>query len=105
MFIGPGQMLIHPNEDLMFVSNFNGNSLSVYDLELGPYGTLIAELPHIGENPYAMAFTPDFKQLVVANYTGNVNNDNNLSESTLAILDIDRESPTYLQFLTWIMNR
>ncbi|MEC8276264.1 MAG: hypothetical protein VXZ96_00135 [Myxococcota bacterium] len=105
MFIGPGQMLVHPNEKMMFVSNFNGNSLSVYDLELGPYGTLIAELPHIGENPYAMAFSPDYKHIVVANYTGNVNNDNNLSESTLAILDIDPESPTYLQFLTWIMNR
>jgi predicted GH43/DUF377 family glycosyl hydrolase len=104
MFIGPGQMVLHPDGKRLFVSNFNANSISVYDLTLGPYGKLIAELPHSGENPYAMALSPDSNQLVIANYTGNVSN-SNLSESTLTILDIDTESDSYLQFLTWVMNQ
>lgn len=104
MSIGPGQLLLHPDGRRLFVSNFNANSVSVYDLRLGTVGLEVAEVTLIGENPYAMALTPDGTQLVVGNYTGETV-PNGLAESTLVVLDVNEESPTYLEPLTWVVNR
>lgn len=102
--IGPAQMVFHPDRDQLLVTNFNANSISAYDLTLGPYGTLTNEITLVGENPYAITLTPDGRYAVFANYSGEVDPDG-LTESTLGILDVDPTSPTYLSVLTWITNR
>ena len=102
--IGPARLAIHPDGQRLFVTNFNANSVSAYDLELGPYGTAFAEVPNVGENPYAIAISPDGRYAVFGNYSGEAV-PSGLTESTLAVLDIDPESPTYLSVLTWITNR
>jgi predicted GH43/DUF377 family glycosyl hydrolase/DNA-binding beta-propeller fold protein YncE len=102
--IGPAQMAFHPDRDQLLVTNFNANSISAYDLALGPYGTLVREVTLIGENPYAITITPDGLHAVFANYSGEVDPDG-LTEASLGILDLDPTSPTYLTVLTWITNR
>ncbi len=100
--VGPGQVAMHPNGELMFVTNFNDNSLSVFDLTLGPLGTQVGQVDNIGENPYAVAVSPDGAYAIVANYSGEV--EGHVS-STLVVIDADPASPTFLQPLTWIANR
>jgi hypothetical protein len=102
--IGPAQMVVHPDGRRLMLTNFNANSLTVYDLELGPHGQLVAEVPLLGESPYGLALTPDARHAVVANFAGEVS-DTNLAESTLAIIDVDESSPTYLEVLTWVVNQ
>ncbi len=104
MSIGPGQMALHPDGRRLFVTNFNANSVSVYDLALGNFGQEIAEVNLVGENPYAIAISPDGRQAVIANYTGGTTAAG-LTESTLGVLDIDPDSPSYLQMVTWVVNR
>jgi DNA-binding beta-propeller fold protein YncE len=100
--IGPGQLLMHPDGKRLFVTNFNANSISVYDMTIGPYGTLIDEIDEVGEAPYGMTLTPDGNYLVFANTLGEV--DGLQSNSTLGVLDVDPTSDTYLQMRTWIAN-
>lgn len=102
--VGAGQLLLHPDGKRLFVSNFNANSIGLIDLSLGPYGTWTHEIELVGENPFAMALSPDQRYLVFGNYTGEVA-DSGAAESTLAVLDVDPDSPTYLEVLTWIANR
>jgi predicted GH43/DUF377 family glycosyl hydrolase len=100
--VGPGQMLLHPDGRRLFVSNFNRNSITTFDLSMGPYGMPISDTPNVGENPYAMTFTPDGRQMVFGNYTGVL--DKNVSHASLGVLDIDEDSSNYLEVLTWIVN-
>jgi predicted GH43/DUF377 family glycosyl hydrolase/DNA-binding beta-propeller fold protein YncE len=101
--VGPGQMVAHSDGRHVFLSNFNRNSVTRYDLTLGPYGTLVGETPLVGENPYAMTLSPDERFLVVANYTGEINGVE--VSSTIAVLDADPASPTYMEVRTWIANQ
>lgn len=101
--VGPAQLVVHPDGRRLMATNFNANSITVYDLALGPYGTLIAEIPLLGENPYALELTPDGRHAVFGNFSGEVSDV--LVESTIGVLDVDPESPTYLSVLTWIANR
>ncbi len=100
--VGPAQMVLHPDGTHLFVTNFNNNSVSVYDLSLGPLGTLVAETDDLGENPYAMLLTPDGTRLVVANYLGEVDG---YVSSTLVVLDADPSSAGFLDALGWVVNR
>lgn len=100
--VGPGQMVLHPDGKHLFVANFNNNSVSVYDLSLGPIGTLVAETRDLGENPYAITLSPDGTRAVVANYSGEVDQ---YVSSTLVLLDADPTSPTFLDPITWVVNR
>ncbi len=102
--IGPAQIALHPDGRRLFLTNFNANSIAVYDLSLGPYGEQVAEVDLVGENPYAITITPDGKYAIFANYAGEVSEDG-LVESTLGVLDVDESSPTYLEVLTWLANR
>lgn len=100
--VGPGQMTLHPDGQHLFVANFNNNSVSVYDLSLGPLGTLVAETRNLGENPYAITLSPDGTRAIVANYSGEVEG---YVSSTLVVLDADPTSPTFLEPLSWVVNR
>lgn len=100
--VGPGQMAMHPDGVHLFVTNFNANSVSVFDLTLGPLGTLVAQAEGIGENPYALAITPDGTRAVVANYSGEVDD---YVSSTLVVLDADPANPAFGSPITWIVNR
>jgi len=101
--VGPAQLVLHPNGTHLFATNFNANSVSVYDLSIGPMGTLVAERDAIGENPSALAISDDGTLLAVANYTGEV--DEARVSSTIALLDADPTSPTFLQVKTWLVNK
>ena len=100
--VGPGQMLLHPDGVRMFVSNFNRNSITTYDLSLGPYGLPVRETPYVGENPYALALAPN-DLLVFSNYVGEVEED--VAHSSVGVIDINTTSPTYLEVLSWVVNR
>lgn len=102
-WVGPSDAVVHPDGKTLFVANFNDNSLSVFDLSLGPVGTLVGEVANLGENPYAISLTPDGKRAIVACYAGEV--DDATVHSTLAVVDTDPESPTYLSTLTHIVNQ
>jgi YVTN family beta-propeller protein len=101
--IGPGQMALHPDGTTLFVTNFNENSVSVFDLSLGIHGQLVRTIPMVGENPYGIAMHPDGTHAVIGNYTGETD-DRGVSHSTLAVIDVDPSSATYLEVLTWIVN-
>lgn len=100
--VGPAQIAMHPDGEHLFVTNFNDNSLSVYDLSIGPIGTLVGTADAIGENPYGLALTPDGLYAVVANYSGEVGVD---VSSTLVVIDADPASSSFLSALTWVVNR
>ncbi len=102
--VGPAQMVAHPDGRRLLLTNFNANSLTVYDLELGPHGQLVAEVPLLGESPYGITLTPDGNHAVIANFAGEVA-ESGLAESTLVIVDVDESSPTYLEVLTWVVNQ
>ncbi|MDP2315313.1 MAG: beta-propeller fold lactonase family protein [Pseudomonadota bacterium] len=101
--VGPAQLAFHPDGRHLLVTNFNGNSVSAYDLGVGTLGTLVAQTEAVGENPYAIAISPDGTFAAVANYSGEVEDAH--SGSTIALLDADPESPTFLQVKTWLVNK
>jgi DNA-binding beta-propeller fold protein YncE len=101
--MGPGKMLVHERDKRLFVSNFNANTISVFDLETGVNGTLIAEMPSGGENPYAMALSPDGNYLIVSNYTGDVHG--LVANSTVSIFDIQPNSPNEFSLVTQVVNK
>lgn len=101
--VGPSNMVIHPDQRRLFVANYNGNSVSVFDLELGIWGQQVGEVGLVGEGPAGMTLTPDGNHLVVANLAGEIT-DAGLAQSTLAIIDVDETSPTYLEVRTWVTN-
>jgi DNA-binding beta-propeller fold protein YncE len=101
--VGPSNMVMHPDQRRLFVANYNGNSVSVFDLELGTWGQQVGEVNLVGEGPAGMTLTPDGTHLVVANLAGEIT-DSGLAQSTLAIIDVDEASQTYLEVRTWVTN-
>jgi predicted GH43/DUF377 family glycosyl hydrolase len=100
---GPTGLALLPDGDTLLVTNFNDNSLGVYDLRMAAYGQLVGEVTFIGENPHAVQVTPDGRHAVVACYEGEYDDVN--VNSTLAVVDVDPTSDTYLEVLTWIANQ
>jgi DNA-binding beta-propeller fold protein YncE len=101
--IGGAGMAVSSDERILLVTNFRGNAVSVFDLELGLFGEEIKYIRDLGENPHIVQFSPDEKYAVVGNYVGNVV-DNKVS-STLAIIDMDESSEHYLEVVTWLVNQ
>lgn len=99
--LGPAQLVVVG--DRMYVSNFSANSVGVYDLRLGLFGGLVDEVDLLGENPHALAVSPDQTRLAVANYVGELIDGR--ASSTVLILDIDETSPTYLEVLARVVNQ
>jgi hypothetical protein len=65
---------------------------------------LVAEVDAVGEAPWSMALSPDGRRLVVVNSIGGVE-DRVVPQATLAVLDVDPSSPTYLDVLATVGNR
>jgi predicted GH43/DUF377 family glycosyl hydrolase len=99
--VGPAGLAIRGNR--LFVSNFNDNSVGVYDLSLGLDGTLVDEIANLGENPHAVALSPDGLLLAVSLYVGTTIR--GTAESEVVLIDVDLDSPTYLDVLARIVNR
>jgi predicted GH43/DUF377 family glycosyl hydrolase len=93
--VGPSNLVL--NGDRLFVANFNANSVSVYDLSLGVHGTWTHEIPGVGENPHAMALSPDGSLLAVASIVGAL--DGQRVQSQIAIIDTET-----LEIVGWIAN-
>lgn len=99
--IGPAQVL--RQGDRLFVSDFNANTVSVYDLRLGAWGALVAEVPIHDENPHAMVLSPDGAHLAVACLVGT--QERGFAESSVVIVDIDPNSDTAWQVVARISNQ
>lgn len=101
--VGAAGMALVPDQNLLLVTHFRDNSLSVFDLSLGTVGEEIRHVEDVGENPSIVRVSPDGTWAVIANYLGEANGDS--ADSSLAILDLQPTSPTYLQIVTRIVNR
>lgn len=101
--IGGAGMALTPDERFLLITHFRGNALSVFDLDQGAWGEEVAWIPNIGENPHVVRVSPDGRWAVVANYLGDVTE--GAVSSTLAIVDLDPTSETYLEAVTWLVNR
>ncbi len=101
--IGGAGMALSPDGSLLLVAHFRGNSVIAFDLTADDFGRELASIPYVGENPHVVRFTPDGLHAVVANYIGEVEDDQ--VHSTLMVLDTDPSSSTFLEPLTWIVNR
>jgi hypothetical protein len=89
-------------DNVLFVTHFSDNALFAFDLDRGVFGEQIGRVDAIGENPHTVSITPDGRFALVANYLGGV--DEGLTSGTLAVIDVDPDSPTYLEVLTWVTN-
>ena len=103
--IGGARMALTPDASTLLVAHFRDNSVEVFDLEAGVYGEPQARIANVGEHPYVVRVHPSGDYAVVANYTGEVDIRNDIARSTLAIIDINPESETYLQVVTRVVNQ
>ena len=101
--VGPGQMALHPDGEHLFITNFNDNSVSCYDLSQGAPAVLVAEARNVGENPYSVRISPDGRWAAVGNYAGTV--EDGAASSTIALLDADPTSPDFMTVRTLLVNK
>ena len=100
--IGGAGMTLTADGRYLLATHFRDNALIAFDLEMGAYGEEVRYIQHIGENPHIVQLTPDGRYAVVANYVGDLIDET--AHSTLAIVDADPSSTTFLEVLTWIGN-
>ena len=100
--VGPGAFALNTAADRAYVSNFNDNSLYVIDLRAGARGAVKTIVRGLDENPFEVALSPDERLLYVINSYGERRD--NASHSTLQIVDVDEDSPTFGHVLTTLSN-
>ena len=100
--VGPSAMEINAAADRAYVVNFNHNSLYVVDLDAGARGNVLAIVDTLDENPWEVALSPDEKLAYVANYYGV--GDVPVQHSTIQVVDVDEDSPTFGRVLTRLTN-
>jgi hypothetical protein len=93
--IGPSELVMAG--DYLFVTNFNANTVGVYDIRQGVYGRQVAEIEGVGENPHALAVSPDGDLLAVGAIVG----DTVGVRASPLITIIDTET---LEVIAWIAN-
>ena len=103
--IGGAGMTLSADGRYLLATHHRSNAVAAFDLEQGAWGEEIAWLAHIGENPHVVRLTPDGRHAVVANYVGDVDPDGRATSATLAVIDMDPESETFLEVVTWLVNR
>ena len=100
--VGPAAMQINRAGDRAYVVNFNHNSLYVLDLDAGARGNVLAIVDTLDENPWEVALSPDETLAYVANYYGV--GDVPVQHSTIQVVDVDEDSPTFSRVLTRLTN-
>jgi DNA-binding beta-propeller fold protein YncE len=103
--IGGAGMALSTDNRYLLAAHHRGNGVAIFDLDLGAVGAEVAWLSHVGENPHLIRVSPDGRHAVVANYVGDVASDGLATSSTLAIIDLDPDSPTFLEVVTWLANK
>jgi predicted GH43/DUF377 family glycosyl hydrolase len=101
--LGAAGLALVPSQDLLIVTHFRDNSVSIFDLSVGAHGEEIRYIEHIGENPHVVRVSPDERYAVIGVNQGDVYD--SVASSQLAILDLDQTSPTYLSVISRIVNR
>lgn len=101
--VGSAGMALVPGQGLLIATHFRDNSVSVFDLRAGDFGEEIRYLPDVGENPHLARVTPDGRFALIANYLGVVTQGE--VGSSLAVLDLRPDSPTWLQIITLVKNQ
>jgi DNA-binding beta-propeller fold protein YncE len=99
---GGGDMAMTADERYLLVPHFRQNGVSVFDLDDGAIGSELAWIPNVGENPTEVVISPDQRWAVVANYVGEVVD--NQAKSSLAVIDLDPSSETWLEVVAWLVN-
>ena len=97
-----GMTLSADNRHLV-VAHHRGNGVSIFDMEQDTFGAEIAWLAHVGENPHLVRLSPDGRYAVVANYVGEI--EDKAASGTLSVIDMDPASETFLEVVTWLVNR
>ena len=85
-----------------YVANFNENSLYVVDLAAGARGVVKKAIYGLDENPWEVVLSPDEKLAFVANSYGV--QVRGAQHSTIQVVDIDEDSPTFGEVLTRLTN-
>jgi hypothetical protein len=107
--LGPADLLLGPSAPgaglarFLYVDQYNNNSVAVVDLFTGSQPRVVEVIDTLGEEPIALALTPDERWLVVAHLVGEL--DGSEAHSTLSIIDLDPASPDYRRVVTRIRNR
>jgi DNA-binding beta-propeller fold protein YncE len=102
-FISTSALAWVPGQNLLLATHFRDNSVSVFDLRRGAWGEEIAYIPYVGENPSTIAVSPDGSFAAIGCYLGEVTDE--ATNSSIALLDLRPDSPTWLQVTTRIVNR
>lgn len=101
--VGAAGLATIPGTSLLVMAHMNDNSVSVFDLSLGPHGREIAHLEDVGENPHLVAATPDGAYAVVATWIGGDVDD--AVGSQLVLIDTDPLSADFLSIVGRVVNR
>ncbi len=103
--IAASGLTLAPDDRTLLVPHFRSNSLLAFDLDQGHLGEEVAWVPYLGENPHLVRLSPEGRHALVANYLGEVDEELDLVQSTLAVVDIDPESETWMEVVTWLVNQ
>ncbi|TVQ86757.1 MAG: hypothetical protein EA397_19540 [Deltaproteobacteria bacterium] len=93
----------HEGRSHLFAAHFSEDTLLTFDLDRGSFGTLVGQHSEIGQRPFLIRLSPDQRYAAVASYLGDVE-DGSVS-ATIAIFDVDPDSPTFGELLTTLGNR
>ena len=100
--VGPGGLAVNRAGTRAYVTNFNDNSVYVLDVARGARGAVLDIIRGLDETPFEIVLSPDEKLAYVGNSYGIQRN--GAQHSTIQVLDIDEQSPTYGQILTRLDN-
>lgn len=101
--IGPIGLDLSPDGRTLVVSHWRDDSVWVYDIGRGAPGTLLRRIPRATQNPNTVRISPDGRFAVVAGFVGDAVE--GLPNSELLIVDLQPDSPTYLQIRNVVGNR
>lgn len=100
--VGPSALVLNDAGTRAYVTNFNDNSLWVFDLTTGARPTVIERVTGLDEGPADVVLSPDGTRAYVANYIGQTRN--LVVHSTVQVIDVDESSPTFGEVLTTLTN-
>lgn len=100
--VGANAFVLNAAGDRAYVANYNDNSVWVVRLDTGARSTVIERVQGLDEAPSEIVLSPDEKLAFVTNYVGQTRNQ--VVHSTIQVIDVDEESPTFGDVLTTLSN-